>query len=101
MQTRSYKRGLIGTIALILIAVGLLAYFKVDIRSLGSRPEVKKTISFVVENSKIVWNVYIKKEVAAVGKFISDHHITEKTIAYSLKAWEKIKAVGESLRHIR
>ena len=96
----TYKRGIIGTLALILIGIGLLGYFKVDIRSVLERPEIKKSALFVVDNGKVIWDKYVRDEVWSIAGFISDHHVIEKTVAFSLTAWEKLKSAGEGLRHI-
>ncbi len=94
------KQGIIGTLALILIGIGLLGYFRVDVRSVLERPEIKKSAVFVVDNGKVIWDKYVRDEVSGIAGYISDHHVIEKTVALSLEAWKKLKSAGEGLSKI-
>ena len=100
MTLHPRNQGLVGTLVLILIGIGLLGYFKVDVRAVLERPEIKKVAVFVIDNGKVLWDKYMRDEIFAIAGYISDHHVIEKTVAFSLEAWKKIKSVGESLRTI-
>ena len=55
------NQGLIKLIILIIIAVMVLGYFNVDLRSIWNSKSVQNNLGFLWESAKSIWNNYLAK----------------------------------------
>lgn len=62
------NRGLIRTILLIIIALLIVSYFGINLRTLVSSPTTQDNISYVASTSVTVWDNYLKVPVTYLWK---------------------------------
>ncbi len=55
------NQGLIRTILIIIIAVIILGYFRIDIRGVWNSPTVQNNLNFLWESTQYLWKSYLKE----------------------------------------
>ena len=91
MKKLNYKKGFIGKLILILVAIFLIAsYFNIDIKSVVESPATQKNWSYVSAIGKTVWKGYLEKPTQYLWNNILSGFIKD-SFAQSLKNLKAIK----------